>query len=275
MPIEGHYPWSKDPVYQSYLTVGPMARYAEDLGLLLDVMGPGAEGPDGAAVELRDVTVFTCEQFERSVAFTDVRGEIREGIRKSAEFLRRARGCARGEVNFDFRSSFEMCVSIFFEIGDVPNALEHNRKARRDSLPLELLKSAFRRSDYSFNLLFFYLAHRANGLVPKRRSRFYSRIAGIMKKTLLEKLGASGVLLCPTFPTTAFRHRTSPLNLSNITYCMLFNILGLPGTHVPLGLDGDGLPYGIQVVAAPNRDRLCIAVAKELEDAFGGWKPPT
>jgi hypothetical protein len=30
----------------------------------------------------------------------------------------------------------------------------------------------------------------------------------------------------------------------------------------------------LQVVAAPYKDHLCIAVAKELQKAFGGWVPP-
>lgn len=44
--------------------------------------------------------------------------------------------------------------------------------------------------------------------------------------------------------------------------------------QVPLGLDSKGLPLGIQVVASRNRDRHCLAVAEELDAAFGGWKPP-
>lgn len=32
--------------------------------------------------------------------------------------------------------------------------------------------------------------------------------------------------------------------------------------------------YFFQVIAAPNRDRLCLAVARELEKGFGGWVPP-
>lgn len=30
----------------------------------------------------------------------------------------------------------------------------------------------------------------------------------------------------------------------------------------------------LQVVAAPHQDRLCLAVAKELGEKFGGWVPP-
>lgn len=43
--------------------------------------------------------------------------------------------------------------------------------------------------------------------------------------------------------------------------------------QVPLGLDDEGLPLGIQVVSAPFNDRLCIAVAKHLEESFGGYVP--
>ena len=57
---------------------------------------------------------------------------------------------------------------------------------------------------------------------------------------------------------------------------------GLPATVVPIGLDTSlgrgydarGLPLTVQVVAGPFCDALNIAVAKELERAFGGWQPP-
>lgn len=51
-------------------------------------------------------------------------------------------------------------------------------------------------------------------------------------------------------------------------------MLHVPATQVPLGLSANGLPMGIQVVATRNRDRDCLAVAEELERAFGGWKAP-
>lgn len=56
------------------------------------------------------------------------------------------------------------------------------------------------------------------------------------------------------------------LNLYFICFVIFFK--------VPLGLDDDGLPLGIQVVSAPYNDRLCIAVAKHLEENFNGFVPP-
>ncbi|KQK78985.1 fatty-acid amide hydrolase 2-like protein [Amazona aestiva] len=54
----------------------------------------------------------------------------------------------------------------------------------------------------------------------------------------------------------------------------IFNVLGLPVTQCPLGLSSEGLPLGIQLVAAPYNDHLTLAVARYLEEAFGGWVLP-
>lgn len=97
-------------------------------------------------------------------------------------------------------------------------------------------------------------------------------------------------------------------------YAKFFNVMGFPACHVPMGLNSEGLPIGFQVntifisfnflnefcfwcfspligaylkkynkevkcqfqvVAAPHQDRLCLAMAVELEHAFGGWVPPS
>jgi len=54
----------------------------------------------------------------------------------------------------------------------------------------------------------------------------------------------------------------------------VFNLVGVPVTQVPLGLNPEGLPLGVQVAAAPDRDHVAIATALALERAFGGWVPP-
>lgn len=54
----------------------------------------------------------------------------------------------------------------------------------------------------------------------------------------------------------------------------IFNVLGLPVTQCPLGLSSEGLPLGIQLVAASYNDHLTLAVARYLEEAFGGWVLP-
>jgi fatty acid amide hydrolase 2 len=53
----------------------------------------------------------------------------------------------------------------------------------------------------------------------------------------------------------------------------LFSVTGLPGTVVPVGFDEHHLPVAVQVIGRRGNDRLTLAAARALEDAFGGWVP--
>lgn len=49
----------------------------------------------------------------------------------------------------------------------------------------------------------------------------------------------------------------------------LFNLTRQPAVSVPIGLDGDGMPRAVQVVAALYRDDLALRAARALEVAAG------
>jgi fatty acid amide hydrolase 2 len=91
--------------------------------------------------------------------------------------------------------------------------------------------------------------------------------------SLLETIG-DGVMLYPPFPRLAPKHRHTLGQPWLATNTAIFNLYGLPATQVPLGLGAEGLPLGVQVVAAAGNDHVGIAVAMELERALGGWVPP-
>lgn len=96
-----------------------------------------------------------------------------------------------------------------------------------------------------------------------------------LREDLERCLGDDGVLLYPTHPLPAPFHNQSILLVCNFAYTGVFNVLGLPATAVPMGLAADeGVPVGIQVIAGRYNDRLTLAVASALEEAFGGWVPP-
>lgn len=88
-------------------------------------------------------------------------------------------------------------------------------------------------------------------------------------------LGDDGILLVPTHPTPALYHSQPITRPFNAAYTAIFNVLGVPVTQVPLGLGSWGVPVGIQVVASLHNDHLTLAMAAELERAFGGWVPPS
>lgn len=96
-----------------------------------------------------------------------------------------------------------------------------------------------------------------------------------LRQELDELLGDDGVLLVPPSPTAALYHSQPLFKPFNPAYTAIFNMLGLPVTQVPLGLGSWGVPLGVQVVGNLHNDHLTLAVAAELERAFGGWVSPS
>ena len=58
---------------------------------------------------------------------------------------------------------------------------------------------------------------------------------------------------------------------------MPFNITGQPAISLPVHQSADGLPIGVQLVAAPGREDVLIRVAAQLEAAvpWADRRPPT
>lgn len=68
-----------------------------------------------------------------------------------------------------------------------------------------------------------------------------------MLEEFKDMLKDNGVLLYPTFPVPAVLHYEMFTKTAGVLYTMIFNTLGMPATHVTLGLDKSGLPIGCQV----------------------------
>lgn len=95
-----------------------------------------------------------------------------------------------------------------------------------------------------------------------------------LKKELCEMLGNDGILLYPPHPLPAVYHNQPLFIMYNFAYTAIFNVLGVPVTQCPLGLSSEGLPLGVQAVGSHYNDHLTLAVAQEIERAFGGWQLP-
>jgi amidase len=51
------------------------------------------------------------------------------------------------------------------------------------------------------------------------------------------------------------------------------NFLGLPSVAVPTGLDGDGIPSGVQLIARRNGEHIALAAARDVESSAGSVTP--
>jgi len=80
------------------------------------------------------------------------------------------------------------------------------------------------------------------------------------------------VILCPVNGKPAVPHGAT--DLPDYSYTLTYNATGWPGVVVRGGTSPERLPIGVQVVAAPSREDVALAVALRLEAATGGFAPP-
>ncbi|KAK8766430.1 hypothetical protein V5799_010623 [Amblyomma americanum] len=105
-------------------------------------------------------------------------------------------------------------------------------------------------------------------------TRYYMTMVRNFKEHLLSTLRDDAVLIYPAALGPAPFHNEHVLRPGQSLLTALANIAGCPSTAIPIGMTPNGRPLGVQVMAAPNMDRLCLTVAAELEKGFGGWKRP-
>lgn len=111
----------------------------------------------------------------------------------------------------------------------------------------------------------------------------------ILRRRWRELFENYDVVVTPTVMTTALPHDHSepvrarsfelngerhPWRPALTRWCGAVGVLGLPAVSTPVGLDRHGLPVGMQVVAAPYRDRSAIAAARLISESVGGFSAP-
>lgn len=271
-PLKGHFPESADKIFNYHLTVGPMVRYCEDLILMTKIL----TGDDAKLlkldekVDLSKLNVFFMDKCGSDFGMVPVQREIKEAINRCAVYLSENCKANIKTEKFDFNEAVEMGFSMHFSIKDTPNSLQ----VAKANPNLELLKCMFGKSQFPLNIIMYAGLEEVNGLIRKSKVEEYKKQLEELEKHVHKSLGDDGILLFPSFPTSAIPHNGHIYASIGTTYLLIINALGLPSTNVPVGFDNKNMPIGIQVVAGPKQDRLCFAVAKELEKLYGGWKPP-
>ncbi|KAH8284316.1 hypothetical protein KR018_003622 [Drosophila ironensis] len=282
VPVEGHFPGSTDVDIEHYLVEGPMTRFAEDLNDLLRVMAGEKNSTKlrlNEPVELEQIQVHYALGFEglNGLMHTSVDEGIENAICKAATHLKTVGlQVTRAKLPF-LKNSIEMSLSGIASQYGMDYLVENEDPAEDPGMVRRLLweigRSLFGQSCYTTNALIFDLMRRANAFMSGSKVNQYLEESRALIGEFSKLLGDKGVLLFPTLNLPAPRHKWTLLSLWGVDYTLLFNVLGLPVTHVPMGLNDRGLPVGLSVIGGPNQDRLCLRVAQELEKAFGGWKP--
>jgi fatty acid amide hydrolase 2 len=276
VPHTGHFPIPNEEGSR-LLGVGPLARRAEDLWPVLRAIA----GPDGAdrsveEIELGDPAAVSLEGLEVTISddatIWPVSLELRNARIRAARALAERGARVRRVSLRGLRGAMEPFLAAAAAAGSIAELLEEEGyefpPVRR--LVVDGLR---RRSVHTTALVISHLAERANQHMPEALDRRAGRARRALEQEVAEAIG-DGVMLHPPFARVAPRHGATIGRPWILGPMAAFNLLGLPSTQVPLGLGHRGLPLGVQVAAGHGNDHLSVAVALELERAFGGWVPP-
>ena len=99
------------------------------------------------------------------------------------------------------------------------------------------------------------------------------KVRALILKDFTDVFQKVDALVTPTAPSAAFAQgekMDDPITMYlNDVFTVPANMSGIPGLSVPAGLDGQGLPLGLQVLGKPFDEETVFAVGAALERAAG------
>ncbi|XP_076619159.1 fatty-acid amide hydrolase 2-B-like [Colletes latitarsis] len=273
----GHLPNFGGSTIESMLVYGPMARYAEDLRLAMKVLASKCETSLlrlDDPVDVKTLRVFYLDNFDSFCGIRSTTTDIRQSIEQATRYFA-GNGAIVEELSQEWVSSIFMFLMTCLGEVQLPELLLDPKYAQRNKTPLlEVVKALFGLSDYTLTLAYAQLMRKARGFIPQSKEKYYQELRADIRHRVNKLLGNDGVFICPAFSQPTDLPELIFLQTDSVVYSAFSNMMHLPSTYVPMGLNNDGLPIGFQVMAASHQDRLCLAVARELETVFGGWVPP-
>jgi amidase len=286
VPSRGHTPppFPPLPLDRDLAVIGPMARSAADLTLLLDVIA----GPDpieaGKAYklalppprhnELKNFRVLLIETDPVLPTCKSVRG----AIERLAANLGKAGLTATRESPLlpDFAASTRLYMRMlmsFLAASFAPENYAGAKAAAAKLIPDDTSLGTERLRGIA-------LSHRDWLMADGGRARLRAQW-----RELFESFDA---VICPIMPTPAYPHDHSDdqearrINIDGKDYVYtdqlawpgIATLPGLPATAIPIGFSPEGLPVGVQIVGPWLEDRTPLKLAELIEREFGGFVPP-
>ena len=242
IPLTGHFPFisaMNDP----RTTIGPLARYVEDLALTLPVLA-GIDGKDPSVIPMPAADWRVVDVRSLRVAFYTHHAEA-EPTRETAETCHQAA-----------KTLESVCASVEEVLPPrIEEAYDITRQywERPESMAMEAWVPDGKVKLSSEEI--------------ERHLFMWDRF----RRALIGFVADYDVILTPAAECPAMPHGTDN---GRIPYTLPYSLTGWPCVVVRGGTSPEGMPIGVQVVARPWRDDVALAVARELERGLGGWQSP-
>ncbi len=261
---------------------GPMARTAEDLGLMLNVMA-GFDARDSTSLQrapqdygselakpLAGLRIGLPREFFAAGASAAVIQAVERAV---ADY--RKLGCEIVDVSLP---NMALSVPVYYVLAPAEASSNLSR--------FDGVRYGYRAKNYG-SLAEMYENTRAEGFGAEVKRRiligayvlshgyydaYYIRaqkLRRLIAQDFTEAFKKCDVILGPTSPSTAFKigeKSGDPVQmyLSDI-YTIAVNLAGLPGMSIPCGFDGGGLPVGLQIIGNYFSEARMLNVAHQYQ----------
>lgn len=237
---------------------GPLARSVDDLRLALEGMsGYAADDPWSVPMPLRG------PDFNRRVALVTHPGGINTDPRivadleRSAEIFRAAGWTVEAPDIPEIHEAVDLQIDLW---------LSDDHAAK--------LAAARQENDPGAIALLEHYADRANAIDVAAFSQLFIRRAALVR-AWRAFLGDYPVVLMPVSAELPFRKDEDLEGSETLTRLwasqlpqIAIPLLGLPAISISTGVE-NGVPSGVQLVAAPWREDICLTAGEVLEQGFG------
>ncbi|WP_297617173.1 amidase [Nocardia sp.] len=272
------------PSDRELAVVGPMARTARDLALLLDVMA----GPDPLTLGVAYDLALPAARHERL-------GDFRVLVLEEHPLIPTG-SAVRAAVNRVADALVAEGAHVERHSPLLPDLAE--AATLYTELLLANLAAAFPAERYELLRTF------AAGVQPDDRSLDAARVRGaafsyrdwidasnrreLHRHAWRQLFAEFDVVVTPITPTPAFPHDHDPnfverrIDIDGVAYPFgdqlvwagLATMPGLPATAIPAGRSPEGLPVGVQLIGPMFEDRTPLRLAELLEQRIGGFEAP-
>lgn len=279
VPQHGHVPprpgsW----VERDLNVVGPMARSARDLRLMLSVLAAGAIVPKAPPAELAKARIGLW----LDEALFPLDAEVREVIERLAKGLEAA-GCEVTPIPspVDMRQLMAAYHTLLGGVlgEDLPEQVLRQMQMMRPFARLAMKRGAGPLSNAAMALAYT-CTHREWMEADAVRCRLRHEIEPLF--------GRFDAVLAPITPVAAFPHDHAPFQSRRLTlstgeqvpyntmlnWIALATALGLPATAIPAGLTASGLPVGAQLIGPLRGDARTLALAQAIDEDVRGFVAP-
>ena len=264
VPRTGHFPPPAGAL-GTRLHIGPMARYVEDLVLALPIIaGPDWRDPAVVPMPLGDPAAVDVRALR--LAFYTDNGIVTPSLETTETVSAAVQAVANSAM-----SAEETCPDAMKVSDEIARHLDQAERATVEEWMLEM---AGTREIHPMTKRI--LEHKNPKESPAARFRRVERQWEAFRSEMLSFMEDYDVIICPVMPGPAWPHGTTSNadDPPDHSYTDTYSLTGWPAVAVRAGTSAEGLPIGVQVVGAPWRDDVALAVAQHIEAASGGWIRP-